>query len=62
MSQISYGKSRAVSRRGKNRDARRNTLEEIDAALWAAYRKYDRSAVMEKLLQRFLGVGRSHAR
>ena len=62
MSQISYGNSRSVARRGKNRGVRRSTLEEIDEALWAAYRKYDRSAVMEKLLQRFLGVRRSHAR
>ena len=30
-------------------------LQAIDEALWAAYRRYDRSAVMEKLLERFLG-------
>jgi hypothetical protein len=27
---------------------------EIDEALWAAYRRYDKSAVMEKLLRRYL--------
>ena len=28
---------------------------DIDEALWSAYRKYDRSAVTQNLLQRYLG-------
>src|ERR1044071_5903988 len=58
MSQILY-QSHAVSRRGRKSGPRRPNLQEIDQALWAAYRRYDRSAVMETLLRRF--VGRSRA-
>jgi hypothetical protein len=35
----------------------RKHLYAIDEALWAAYKKYDRSAVMEKLVERFLAKG-----
>jgi hypothetical protein len=28
---------------------------EIDAALWAAYRRYDKAALTEKLFRRYLG-------
>ena len=52
MSQLSYPLA-AVSRRTQT-STQRESLQQIDEALWAAYRKYDRSAVMEKLLQRFL--------
>jgi len=33
----------------------RKHLQAIDEALWAAYHRYDRSAVMDKLIERFLG-------
>jgi hypothetical protein len=54
-----FAVERAVSRRGITGRPRRPNLQEIDQALWAAYRKYDRSAVMETLLRRFLGKSRA---
>ena len=47
--------------RSRRRPSREH-LQQIDEALWAAYRKYDRSAVMEKLLERFLRVHPSRVR
>jgi hypothetical protein len=47
---------------GKVRRSRRADLHEIEEALWAAYRRYDRSAVMQKLVQRHLRLGRHRAR
>lgn len=47
---------------GKVRRSRRADLHEIEEALWAAYRRYDRSAVMQRLLQRHLRLGRDRPR
>jgi hypothetical protein len=43
-----HRKSKKSSRRS------RKHLQDIDEALWTAYRKYDRATVMEKLVERFL--------
>ena len=47
---------------GKSRRSRRPDLQEIEEALWAAYRRSDRSAVMQKLLQHHLRLGRGRLR
>jgi hypothetical protein len=39
----------------KPRRLSRKHLQAVDEALWAAYHRCDRSAVMEKLIERFLG-------
>src|SRR5260221_10989209 len=61
MSQI-FQKSGSILRPARPRRGRREDLQDIDEALWAAYRRYDRSTVMEKLLQRFLGTDRNRRR
>jgi hypothetical protein len=41
---------------------RRENLQNIEEALWAAYRRYDRSAVMQKLLQHHLRLRRKRSK
>ena len=38
---------------------RRTSDQEIDEALWAAYRRYDKSAVTENLLRRYLATAKA---
>jgi len=61
MSSISYPSLSSPLLRKLRRPQREN-LQDIETALWAAYRRHDRSAVMQKLLQRHLRVGRGRAR
>lgn len=47
-------KSKSNSSRARLPDSRRAADCEIDEALWAAYRRYDKSAVTKQLLRRYL--------
>ena len=43
----------------RGRHARSASEHEIDEALWAAYRRYDKSAVTQNLLRRYLTLAKA---
>jgi hypothetical protein len=49
--------SKSNSSRPRLPDSRSAADCEIDEALWAAYRRYDKSAVTKQLLRRYLTAG-----